>query len=116
MLKDGKVLEDDHGNRIPFEKVVKADAERFFDFHVTDPKGAPGNGKAQPNGKEVKSTLEAPKSQQDFLNTISDSKIPVAERLTYEQEHSAKFSTNPLHYRTRKYQSLLLGQILNRFF
>lgn len=95
VLKDGKVLEDDHGNRVPFEKVVKQTAESYYDFHVTDPKSAPANGKQTPNGKEVKSTLEAPKTEQDYLRTISDSKIPVAERQAYDKEHSAKFSTNP---------------------
>lgn len=95
VLKDGKVLEDDHGNRIPFEAVVKKTAETYYDFQKTDPKSAPANGKEKPSGTPVKSTLEAPKSQQDFLNVISDSKIPVAERQAYDAEHSAKFSTNP---------------------
>ncbi len=95
VLKDGKVLEDEHGNRIPFEKVVKQTAESYYDFHVTDPKSAPANGKQTPNGKEVKSTIEAPKSHQQFIDTIANSKLPVAERLAYESEHAAKFSTNP---------------------
>lgn len=95
VLKDGKVLEDDHGNRIPFEKVVKQTAESYYDFHVTDPKSAPSNGQAKPNGKEVKSTLEAPKTQQQFIETIANSKIPVEERKAFEAEHAAKFSTNP---------------------
>jgi len=95
VLKDGKVLEDDHGNRIPFEKVVKQTAESYYDFHVTDPKSAPANGKQTPNGTSVKSTLEAPKSHQHFIETIGNSKIPAAERIAYESEHAAKFSTNP---------------------
>ncbi len=95
VLKDGKVLEDEHGNRVPFEKVVKQTAESYYDFHVTDPKSAPANGKQTPNGTSVKSTLEAPKSHQQFLDTIANSKIPPAERVAYESEHAAKFSTNP---------------------
>ncbi len=95
VLKDGKVLEDDHGNRIPFEKVVKQTAESYYDFHVTDPKSAPANGKQTPNGKEVKSTLEVPKTEQQFNDTIANSKIPALERAAYRDEHAAKFSTNP---------------------
>lgn len=95
VLKDGKVLEDEHGNRIPFEKVVKQTADAYYDFHVTDPKSAPANGQAKPNGKEVKSNLEAPKSQQQFLDVIANSKIPVSERVAYENEYAAKFSNNP---------------------
>lgn len=95
VLKDGKVLEDDHGNRIPFEKVVKTVSDKYFKYHVTDPKSAPANGQAKPNGKEVKSNLEAPKSQQQFLDVIANSKIPVSERVAYENEYAAKFSNNP---------------------
>lgn len=95
VLKDGKVLEDDHGNRIPFEKVVKSISDKYFKYHVTEQKSAPANGKQTPNGKEVKSTLEAPKSHQQFIDTIANQKYPVAERLAYEAEHAAKFSTNP---------------------
>lgn len=95
VLKDGKILEDEHGNRIPFEKVVKQVSDKYFEYHVTTPKASPGNGKAQPNGTSVKSTLEAPKSQQHFIETIANSKIPIAERVAYESEYAAKFSTNP---------------------
>lgn len=93
--KDGKVLEDEHGNRIPFEKVVKKTAESYYDFHITEPKSAPANGKQTPNGTSVKSTLEAPKTEQQFIETIANPKISVQERIAYESEHAAKFSTNP---------------------
>jgi hypothetical protein len=95
VLKEGKILEDKHGNRIPFETVVKTTAETYYDFHVTDPKQAPANGKATPNGTAApKSTLVAPKSEQEYNNVLVDSKIPVAERLAFQSEHSSKFSTN----------------------
>lgn len=94
VLKDGKVLEDEHGHRIPFDKVVKSTADTYFEFHKTEPKTAPANGQQKPNSQQAQSKLDAPKSHQDFISTIANSKIPPAERLAYEAEHGAKFSTN----------------------
>ncbi len=75
--------------------MVKQTAESYYDFHVTAAKSAPANGKQTPNGTAVKSTLEAPKTEQQFNETIANSKIPALERAAYRDEHAAKFSTNP---------------------
>lgn len=94
VLQDGKVKEDEHGNRIPFDKIVKDTADMYFEFHKTEPKSAPGNGQQKANAQQAPSTLEAPKSHQDFLDTIANSKIPATERVQYEKEYGAKFSAN----------------------
>jgi hypothetical protein len=73
VLKEGKVLEDEHGNRIPFEKIVKETANKYYDFHVTDPKSAPGNGKAGEEGGEKKKVeIVVPKNDKEYMAMVTD--------------------------------------------
>lgn len=90
VLKDGKVLEDKHGHRIPFEKVVKETAEKYYDFHVTDPKNSPGNGKEK-NSNQKGLILEAPKNSAEFTKTLGDSSIPAKDRLEYKTKYEKQF-------------------------
>lgn len=91
VLKDGKVLEDKHGHRIPFEKVVKETAEKYYDFHVTDPKNSPGNGKEK-NSNQKGSILEAPKNSAEFTKTLGDSSISAKDRLEYKTKYEKLFN------------------------
>lgn len=80
VLKDGKVLEDDHGNRIPFDKIVKETANKYYDFHVTDPKSSPGNGKAGSEGATPKLEIVVPKTEQEYAAAIADTTKTLEER------------------------------------
>jgi hypothetical protein len=95
VLKDGKVLEDEHGNRIPFEKIVKETANKYYDFHVTDPKSAPGNGKAGEEGGEKKKVeIVVPKSEQEYAAAIADSTKSLEERGAIKEAWSKNNSGN----------------------
>lgn len=90
VLKEGKVLEDSHGHRIPFEKVVKETAERYYDFHIVDPKKIPSNGDKDNKGAKINS-LETPKNSAEFFKTLADTSIPIKDRNEYKAKHEKQF-------------------------
>lgn len=85
VLKDGKIHEDSHGNRIPFEKIIKEKADMYYDFHATDPKSSPGNGKPEGDGAAKKFEVVVPKTEQDYAAAIADSSKPLEERLAIKE-------------------------------
>lgn len=88
VLKDGKVLEDKHGNRIKFDKVVKDEAEKRYDFHQADKRDSPANGKDDDdNGSKKAFSFDVPKTQAEYDSMISNPKIPVAERLAAKEAY-----------------------------
>lgn len=91
VLKDGKVLEDSHGHRILFEKVVKDTAERYYDFHIVDPKKTPSNNTDDKNKGKKTATLEAPKNSAEYFKTVGDSSIPLTERNEYIAKYEKQF-------------------------
>lgn len=66
---DGSDMTDKHGVRIKFDAVVKQIAEKYFDFQVSDPKGAPPHGK----GSQPPSVFVVT-SEQDFINQMKSVK------------------------------------------
>lgn len=71
--KDGKRLEDGHGNIIPLELLVKQEASRRFDFAVQDPKGSAGNA----NGNAGNATaVKVPRSQEEFGKMMWNANTP----------------------------------------
>lgn|SRR5574337_1253017 len=75
--KDGKLLEDKYGHAIKFDTLVRDAADKYFDFQVTDPKSSPGNE----NGSGISKKIIAPKNQEELNRLLSDSSIPVEERI-----------------------------------
>lgn len=75
--KDGKLLEDKYGHAIKFDTLVRDAADKYFDFQVTDPKSSPGNE----NGSGIYKKIIAPKNQEELNRLLSDSSIPVEERI-----------------------------------
>lgn len=55
IIKDGKRLEDDHGNLVQFDKFIENTAQEHFVFLKQSPKGSAGNGnpdvKVEPKGE-----------------------------------------------------------------
>lgn len=90
VLKDGKVFEDSHGHRVPFEKVVKETAERYYDFHMVDSKKSPTNTDDKNKGAKT-ALLEAPKTSAEYFKTIADSRIPIQERNDYIAKYEKQF-------------------------
>lgn len=95
VLKDGKVLEDGHGNRIPFEKVVKDTADMYYDFHAAEKRSSAGNGKEDPAGSGSTSPkLAVPKTKEEFWKVVGDSSIPAKDRTDYKAQHEKQFVNN----------------------
>ncbi|MES2395670.1 MAG: hypothetical protein V4549_06690 [Bacteroidota bacterium] len=94
VLKDGKVLEDGHGNRVPFEKVVKETADKYYDFHQAEKRSNAGNGKDEEAGKagSSKSPLTVPKNADEFYRTVADSSIPAKDRAEYQTTYEKQFT------------------------
>lgn len=80
ILKDGKVLEDKHGNRVDLEDFIKQEAASLFDFaqHTGGSNGANGGAAGAAGGSGGSVSLK-PKTLQD-LAAIVDSKDYTAEQ------------------------------------
>lgn len=92
VLKDGKVYEDKHGHRIPFEVVVKQIAETYYDFHEFDQKRSPANDDTK-NKTGKAALIEPPKNEQEFNKTIGNASIPVKDRIEYKAKYGKQFQT-----------------------
>lgn len=81
VLKDGKVLEDEHGNRIDFDSFVKNIADKFYDFNASDQRSSP----PKPDGKSTTTfTLKKPTSNDEYVKMIEE--IRSDNRLSSEQK------------------------------
>lgn len=78
--KEGKSLQDKHGNPITFDEVVKTTADNYFDYTVAEPRTSSGNkpqeGKPGQNTGDVKTKSEA-------LERLKDPKITPEDRKKY---------------------------------
>lgn len=84
VMKDGKVVEDAHGNRIPFEKIVKQTAEQYYDFHVAEPRTSAANNSSQAGSSK---TVEVPKTESEYAKMIADTSIPVEDRMAIKEAY-----------------------------
>lgn len=79
VMKEGKLLEDDHFTRVNFDDLVKQKASSLFDFKAADdrkvpPAGGPGGGGS------AKYTGAMPKNESEYAKIITDKEIPVEQR------------------------------------
>ena len=77
IMKDGKLLEDKHGNRINFDAFIKDNAATIWDFQTGTAKTGTGNGKdgktkdaIEGQGQDIK----APKDKAEFSRMIAEAK------------------------------------------
>lgn len=80
ITKEGKLLEDGHGNMVEFDKFVRGIADTYYDFHKSDPKGSPNNGNQGQQKPTGGSTIVVPKSEAEYNKVILDKSIPLEER------------------------------------
>jgi hypothetical protein len=89
--KDGKVVDDGHGNTVDFETLVKSRAPKFFEFKANNGGANAGNGKAGDSGNQggggtgtgnYPANVTKPKTFEDLSKIMSDSAIPLADRQT----------------------------------
>lgn len=78
VIKDGKVLEDPHGNMIDFKEIVKNKASEVWDFKQGENRQGTGNsndrGEGGNGGKGY--TGQKPKTQDEYVKFIQDAKTP----------------------------------------
>lgn len=69
--KEGNDLVDGHGNRIKFDSLVKATAEKYFEFYQSDDKNAPNH---KQNKGNAGSSVFKINSQADFIKYMNEVK------------------------------------------
>lgn len=99
VMKDGKVVEDGHGNSIGFDELVKTSAAKFFEFQQNNGganagnnndggQGGSGGGAAYPTG------VKKPTNMDELSAVLNDTNIKLADRQkiaeVYEAENSGK--------------------------
>lgn len=94
VLKDGKVVEDEHGHRVEFDALVKKTAADYFDFKAASQnRDTPnGGGKSDPpkGGNGTKYTGSWPKNEEEYIAVIGNDAVPLAERLALKESWAAK--------------------------
>lgn len=73
VLKDGKRLEDAHGNPISLKALVQNTAEQYYDFAVQDPKGNAGNGGGAGGSG---GGISVPKNEDEYNTAIFNANSP----------------------------------------
>jgi hypothetical protein len=81
MDKDGKVLEDGHGNSRSFEDIVKETASGLFEFKANNGGSGSGNGGQQGQGGSGSSYAgNVPKTFEELEKVMSDTSISIEDR------------------------------------
>jgi hypothetical protein len=88
VLKDGKVLENQQGHAIAFDKLVKDTANDYYDFHKVDNKTSPGHKNTAGDNKNA-FTFEIPKTDEEYAKMVTDKSIPVEQRLEIDKAYTA---------------------------
>lgn len=91
--KDGKVLQDEHGNTKTFDEIVKAKASNFFELAQNN--GGSGSGNGGQDGQSSSggnSSVKMPKTLEELTNIMNDDSIDGTEKLkiaeAYEKQGS----------------------------
>lgn len=97
VMKDGKVVEDGHGNSVDFGDLVKQKASKFFEFQKNNGGGNAGNSNQQQSGGgagsgDYPTGVTKPKNMDELSVIMRNNEIPLADRQkvmeVYEQENS----------------------------
>ena len=88
MDKDGKVLEDGHGNSRSFEDIVKETASGLFEFKANNGGSGSGNGGQQGQGGSGSSYAgNVPKTFEELEKVMSDTSISIEDRSNIMAEY-----------------------------
>ena len=80
MDKDGKVLEDGHGNSRSFEDIVKETASGLFEFKANNGGSGSGNGGQGQGGSGSSYAGNVPKTFEELEKVMSDTSISIEDR------------------------------------
>lgn len=89
--KDGKVLEDEHGHKVDFEKFVKSTAEKYYDFKAAEDRSAAGEKNKSANDGKSSFSGQMPKTKEEYQRMISDTSIPLKDRLSIRDSAPEEF-------------------------
>lgn len=85
MDKDGKVVQDNHGNSKSFEEIIKDSASGLFEFKKNGGGGGSGNNNNDDDkGKGYSGVL--PKTVDELEKVMLDSSIPIKDRVNIQAE------------------------------
>ena len=88
MDKDGKVIEDGHGNSRSFEDIVKETASGLFEFKANNGGSGSGNGGQQGQGGSGSSYAgNVPKTFEELEKVMSDTSISIEDRSNIMAEY-----------------------------
>lgn len=96
VMKDGKVVEDPHGNSLGFDELVKTTASKFFEFQKNNGGGNAGNNNQgsndQSSGAGYPAGIAKPKTLEELAAITNDTAIKLEDRQkvmeVYQQENS----------------------------
>lgn len=87
MDKDGKVLEDGHGNSRSFEDIVKETASGLFEFKANNGGSGSGNGGQGQGGSGSSYAGNVPKTFEELEKVMSDTSISIEDRSNIMTEY-----------------------------
>ena len=87
MDKDGKVIEDGHGNSRSFEDIVKETASGLFEFKANNGGSGSGNGGQGQGGSGSSYAGNVPKTFEELEKVMSDTSISIEERSNIMAEY-----------------------------
>lgn len=85
MDKDGKVIEDGHGNSRSFEDIVKETASGLFEFKANN--GGSGSGNGGQGGSGSSYAGNVPKTFEELEKVMSDTSISIEDRSNIMAEY-----------------------------
>ena len=87
MDKDGKVLEDGHGNSRSFEDIVKETASGLFEFKANNGGSGSGNGGQGQGGSGSSYAGNVPKTFEELEKVMGDNSISIEDRSNIMAEY-----------------------------
>lgn len=87
MDKEGKVLEDGHGNSRSFEDIVKETASGLFEFKANNGGSGSGNGGQGQGGSGSSYAGNVPKTFEELEKVMSDTSISIEDRSNIMAEY-----------------------------
>jgi hypothetical protein len=94
VMKDGKVVEDQHGHSMTLDELVKTTAPKYFEFQKNNGGANPaggGNQNPQGGGATYPAGIAKPKSIEDLEKIMNDSNVKTEDKQivmeTYEREN-----------------------------
>ena len=87
MDKDGKVIEDGHGNSRSFEDIVKETASGLFEFKANNGGSGSGNGGQGQGGSGSSYAGNVPKTFEELEKVMADTSISIEDRSNIMAEY-----------------------------